>query len=270
MLHEMATKLNARYVRFDVYWNQAEPAQGAYAENAEKTGYLDNVVKAVDAARGEGLKVIIVTYRVPKWAAHIALLEQQPLWPWRTATGTPTTTRPPPPASPRSASSATHLSALLTGKVVAYEPWNEPNLWVYLYPQTYGGDDAYAVHRYAAMLKAFHDGVAIADPGALIVGADRRSAGETKARARMSENTFNPGPTPDSVRPNSVPKRPSSRGCYTKRRPTTRWRSPGSRNGGRFGECSPPRSQELLSRMEGQEAVGEECPLKKKALSDDQ
>jgi len=194
VLHELATKLNARYVRYDVYWNQAEPAQGAYAENAEKTGYLDNVVKAVDAARSEGLKVIIVTYRVPKWASNRAFWNDANLISYgKDSDGYCNYYAPSADGIVAFGEFGQHLSELLTGKVVAYEPWNEPNLWVYLYPQTYGGDDAYAVHRYAAMLKAFHDGVAIGDPGALIVGGSTSPIGDplgTDGRSRTSPQGF--------------------------------------------------------------------------------
>jgi len=193
-LHELAAKLNAKYVRFDVYWNQAEPEKGVFAENAEKIGYLDNVVKAVDAADDEGLKVIIVTYRVPKWASNRAFWNDPNLFSrGKDSDGYCNYYAPSADGVAAFGEFGQHLSKLLTGKVAAYEPWNEPNLWVYLYPQTYGGDDAYAVHRYAAMLKAFHDGVAIGDPGALIVGGCTSPIGDplgTDGRSRTSPQGF--------------------------------------------------------------------------------
>lgn len=177
-LHELAAKLNAKYVRFDVYWNQAEPGQDVFAENKRGSGYLDNVVKAVDAADAEGLKVIIVTYRVPKWASD------QDLWP--TPSGYADKYTPSKAGIVEFGHFAQHLASLLRGKVLAYEAWNEPNLGVYLYPQRTDTKDGagawvfpnvahtrtWAVDHYVAMLKQFYQAVKDpdGDPAALVAG----------------------------------------------------------------------------------------------------
>ena len=193
-LHEIAAKLHAKYVRFDVYWRLAEPAEGVYAENADQTGYLDNVRKAVDAAQAQGLKVIIVTYEVPKWASDHRFWKNPNLFSGgKDRDGYCDYYAPTDAGIAAFGDFAQHLATLLAGKVMAYEAWNEPNLWVYLYPQTYGSDNAFAVHRYAAMLKAFHDGIKLADPSAQVVAGCTAPIGEPLSemgRLRTSPQAF--------------------------------------------------------------------------------
>ena len=44
------------------------------------------------------------------------------------------------------------------GKAQALEAWNEPNLWMFLYPQRTPDDPYFAARTYLRMLKAFHAG----------------------------------------------------------------------------------------------------------------
>ena len=64
---------------------------------------------------------------------------------------------------------AEHLARRYAGKVRAVEVWNEPNLWMFLYPQRTASDPLYGVHAYLRMLKAFHKGVARVHTGMRVV-----------------------------------------------------------------------------------------------------
>ena len=64
---------------------------------------------------------------------------------------------------------AEHLARRLAGRVMAYECWNEPNLWTYFYPQRTASDGLFAAHRYVEMVRAFSAGIRAGDPRAQVV-----------------------------------------------------------------------------------------------------
>ena len=53
---------------------------------------------------------------------------------------------------------ARHLSSTLSGEVLGYEAYSEPNLWAHIYPQRTGDDPWFSVHLYLTYLKAFSAG----------------------------------------------------------------------------------------------------------------
>jgi predicted small integral membrane protein len=158
----LATKLQARLLRFDLWWTKLEPRRGEYDQT-----YLNQLAKTFHAAASDGLQVIVTMYGTPRWASDRTL--------WRYA--------PPgvsrgvyhsfyPPAVKRLGdfqAFATKLASTFGGDVTGYECRNEPNLWTSVYPQRTPSDAAFAVRRYAAMLTAFSKGVRAGNPSALVI-----------------------------------------------------------------------------------------------------
>ena len=124
-LHEIRSELGATYVRFFVSWAAAEPQQGAYDP---ASAYMKGVASAVSLARQNGLRVMITFRGVPKWASAQKY--------WKQWGG----------YQPYVAMSTTYLPAFrafcqaiatqFQGQVYAYESWNEPNLYLDLFPQS--------------------------------------------------------------------------------------------------------------------------------------
>jgi hypothetical protein len=63
-----------------------------------------------------------------------------------------------------------HVGEMCGPFVTAWECWNEPNLWLSLYPQKLPDDDLFAAHRYLQILQQFHAGVKAVDPEGIVVG----------------------------------------------------------------------------------------------------
>jgi hypothetical protein len=168
-LREIGSQLHAGVVRFFVSWATAEPTQGPLNVSS---AYMTSVTSAIDIARADGLKVMITFQSVPQWASDSTY--------WTSPPGGGTWTLKAPEYQSHDAMTdpdgvnafgtfcgefATHVK----GKVYAYEVWNEPNLWLSLYPQKTDKDPDFAAHLYIKMLKSCHDGIHAADPAALIV-----------------------------------------------------------------------------------------------------
>jgi hypothetical protein len=160
--HELGAELHATTLRIDLFWDLAEPSQGVY----DDAGYLQRLEHLVHAARAENVQIVITVSRVPRWASD------QSYW-----------AKPPSPAFsgyqafyPMTSAAlddferfAQHLSTLLQGDVLAYECWNEPNLWTWFYPQQVGGDGLFAASTYFKYLKRLSAGIKAGDPGALVI-----------------------------------------------------------------------------------------------------
>ena len=225
---EIGQQLRARWVRLEVQWPKIEPQQGAYDE-----AYMASIEELVDLAQANGVKVMLTFLYTPKWASD------QSLW-----DDPPNTLRYPkhtyqPFYAPRAGAvddfgaMVAHVASRLAGKVAAYEVWNEPNLWVFFYPQQVEPGDDFALHRYAGLLRACSTAVKDADPGALVVAGSTSPIGEgdastfkkdrTKpeywARAIMrlglapyfdayAHHPYQPGPDPRA--PESAPKSPAT------------------------------------------------------------
>jgi hypothetical protein len=177
ILNEISTQLHVNTVRLMVFWARAEPAKGVFDE-----AYLAQLKTAVLAARAHGLRVILTTYEVPKWASN------QSLW------------RSPPPGvglkkniyyyfyAPRTdalsefQAFAHHVAEEFKGQVFAYEAWNEPNIFWFLYPQRTSADGYVGARTYLGMLKAFSKGIRAGDAAALVLGGNTASQGLNNAR----------------------------------------------------------------------------------------
>ena len=228
---ELGGQLRARFIRFDVPWAAVEPERGVYDET-----YLDTLEAVADAALANGSKLVLTFAYTPEWASDSALWNDPPFG------YSPGVYQP--IYAPRADAAADYgamvatVAARLKDKVFAYEAWNEPNLWLFLYPQQVTGDHEFAVRRYARLLRACHDAVhgvgdvGGADPAALVIGGTTSPIGEgddrtpTAYRTRpaywaqvmkdldlasyfdaYSHHPYVPGGTAD-VRPEAMPSNP--------------------------------------------------------------
>src|SRR5450759_5204561 len=72
------------------------------------------------------------------------------------------------------------------GQVYAYEGWNEPNLYIYLFPQSTPQDKNFGAHLYVKMLRKFSAGIRAGDAAALVVAGATASQGSAAANAYRS------------------------------------------------------------------------------------
>jgi hypothetical protein len=86
------------------------------------------------------------------------------------------------------------IAAQFQGQVYAYECWNEPNLYLSLFPQQTKHDILFGAHLYVRMLRSFSAGIRAGDPGS--AGAPRPLviAGATSPRGSANRNTFETSP----------------------------------------------------------------------------
>ncbi|MFD0840565.1 beta-galactosidase [Williamsia serinedens] len=137
-LDEMQS-LGVKNIRLAIPWATVEPAQGQFDWTP-----IDNMVNAA-AARGIGVLGVINT--TPTWAR-----------------GTYTNVYAPPDDPANFGAFAGALAARYSGKVSAYEVWNEPNAAFAYQP---GPDPA----GYTALLKSAYTAIKSADPQAQVIGA---------------------------------------------------------------------------------------------------
>ena len=160
-LQEVGVTLGADVIRCDINWPSAEPRRGRYNDD-----YLDKVAATIAAARELDVQVVVLVYRTPKWASD------RSLW-GRPVTGDRAGVYHSyyPPAKKHLddfRAFARHLATRFQGNVLAYEPWCEPNMFKYLFPQRTAQYADFAARRYRHMLTAFAGGVRAADPAALV------------------------------------------------------------------------------------------------------
>jgi hypothetical protein len=151
MVHEIDRGLSARWIRLHVGWSALEAERGTY--DPTELRRLDGLVDQLHRA---GVKIILDVLATPAWAQESSL--------WR---------NPPAGESPgphafypvrRGAladfGALGHFLALrYAGRVQALECWNEPNLWMFLYPQRTPSDPYFGARSYLRMLRAFQAGV---------------------------------------------------------------------------------------------------------------
>jgi hypothetical protein len=188
MLHETRYELHATYVRFFVSWAAAEPqapvlGQPVYDPNS---AYMLGVASAVSQARQDGLKVIITFDKVPEWASNTTFWKQTDGYKDYDAMNTKYL------SAFRAFCQA--IAAQFQGQVYAYECWNEPNLYLSLFPQQTKHDILFGAHLYVRMLRSFSAGIRAGDPGS--AGAPRPLviAGATSPRGSANRNTFETSP----------------------------------------------------------------------------
>jgi len=232
-------QLNASYVRFVVSWAQAEPnmpvSPGSDPPVLDPqytvldSQYMAQIATAVEAAAAKSLRVIITFSAVPEWASDLSLWKYSS-GSYRSSDAVDTTYLPSLQAFYKAFAAYTGIQ----GNVYAYECWNEPNLALFLTPQTVPGNANFAVDRYFKMLQACHDGILAGNtsaPAPLIVAgataphgsnnagstSPQRFASELATRHRTVTNFFNdyshhpymPGASP-RLWPEAAPAHPST------------------------------------------------------------
>jgi len=155
--------LGARWTRISVDWASLQPQAPPAAYNEAYFARLDDIISTLYA---DGVRVIISPLRVPKWASDRSL--------WAS----------PPPGYEKGyrvfyPPDRTHLvdlrrlGAELARRFakyrVLYRCWNEPNIYLYLYPQTRRGSPDFGAASYLRMLKAFSLGVKGVQPRAIVI-----------------------------------------------------------------------------------------------------
>lgn len=155
-------RLGVRYLRLSVLWKVAEPQAGVFDE-----GYLAAVADVAALAHERGIRLLVSFSATPWWASDRSLWDDPP---GGYASGRHYDFYPPAPDRLDDfAAFVREVAGRLRGMVHGYECWNEPNLWVFFYPQTRGDDERFAARRYAAMLEAMAAAVRKADPEALVI-----------------------------------------------------------------------------------------------------
>ena len=145
-LLDTAKKLNAGAVRLYVRWRSIAPItkpDGFAAANPNSPGYdWDSVDEAVGDARARGLRPILLVNLAPDWAEgkKRPSLAVAPAGTWK-----------PNPSDVADFGAA--IAKRYKGQVRDYMLWNEPNLTLWLLPQTS------APSHYRSMLNAFYDAV---------------------------------------------------------------------------------------------------------------
>ena len=174
-LHEIRSELGGTYVRFFVSWAAAEPQQGAYDP---ASAYMKGVASAVDLARQNGLKVMITFQDVPKWASD------RKYWSWETPGGYKSHVAMSSTYLPKFREFCKTIATQFHGQVYAYECWNEPNLYLYLFPQSTPQDKNFGAHLYVKMLSRCSAGIRAGDPAARVV------AGGTSPRGSFTSHMY--------------------------------------------------------------------------------
>lgn len=185
-VHEIDAELRATYVRLTVLWSRAEPQKGVYNE-----ALLASTDHLLDLAAAEGLRVVLTVAWTPEWASDQSLWNDPPQ-------GVPADVYRPYYAPRADAvddfgAFVGMLASRYKGRIFAYECWNEPNIWPWLYPQTRGANTQFAAERYTQLLKAFAPAVHAADADldthALVIGGATAPIG-TDNVYRTSPQTF--------------------------------------------------------------------------------
>jgi hypothetical protein len=185
-MSQVKNELGATYIRFFVSWADAEPGNPATTRYDPVSVYMAGVVAAVSQAQQDGLKVMITLDEVPRWASDSSH--------WKGGV-----------YQPNDAMSTAHLADFQTfchdlarqleGKVYAYECWNEPNLYLSLYPQKTKQDKSFAAHLYVKMLRRFSAGIrAGAHSRATDATAPFVVAGATAPRGSNSPDAYSTSP----------------------------------------------------------------------------
>ena len=151
MVREIDRGLGARWIRLHVGWSVLEAKRGSYS--ASELERLDGLVARLHEA---GVEIILDVLSTPAWAQDPSLWKNPPFdlaagphgfYPVRNG------------ALADFSRLAAFLARRYAGSVQALECWNEPNLWMFLYPQRVAGDPHFGARSYVRMLRAFQAGV---------------------------------------------------------------------------------------------------------------
>lgn len=181
IVREMRGRLEARWVRVSANWSAVEPERGVY--DADELAQLDGLVHDLHAA---GARVILTVVSVPEWASDTSLWSDppptyapgyQPFYPMRAE------------ALADFGSFGRMLAERYGRRINGLECWNEPNLWVFLYPQRVAGDRYFGARTYLRMLKAFTRGVRSSGVRVPVIAGATAPVG-TDDKLRTSPLTF--------------------------------------------------------------------------------
>jgi hypothetical protein len=161
LITEIATNLRAKQLRMSIQWPLAEPSRGVFNDT-----YLADLKSTVDLAVAANVKVILTVCYTPKWASNSTFWNNPPSGYNKGYRSFYDMSRA---SLPDFEAFAEYAAAYFGTNVAAWECWNEPNLWNYMYPQRTTTDDNYAVRLYRDMLKSFHKGITAGNPSALVV-----------------------------------------------------------------------------------------------------
>jgi len=181
IIHEIGPRLKARWVRLVVDWAALEAKRGTYSPSV--VAQLDALVDGLHAA---GVKVILTTNRMPKWAQNSHWWKHPPAG---YAKGPQSFDAIRSGALADYADLGQFLATHFAGRVQALECWNEPNLWSYIYPQRTAGDANYGARTYLGMLRAFNKGIDRAHTSVKVVAGATAPLG-TNDRYRTSPQKF--------------------------------------------------------------------------------
>jgi hypothetical protein len=184
-----AAAIGASVVRIPSSWASLSPRRPLHpTDPADRAYEWRRLDAAVRAATSRGLRVLIALNGAPAWAEG----------PWRPAAARPGTWRPDPVAFGRFAVAlATRYSGrygdaqgAVLPRAYAFQPWNEPNLYLYLAPQWTPGLVAASPPLYRALHNAFYRGVKAIAPGAVVVTAGTAPFGEEPGGDRIAPARF--------------------------------------------------------------------------------
>ena len=171
-------QLRSRYVRLELSWQRGEPAAGAYDE-----AYFATIDGLLDLAAANGVKVVLTFVSVPRWASDSSLWDDPPgTYP----KGYRAFYAPKDTALDDFRAFCRQTAERFKERVYAYECWNEPNLWLFLYPQKTPTNGDFAVDLYFQLLRRCSNGVRAGDPGALVIGGVTAPIGFDDALAHES------------------------------------------------------------------------------------
>ncbi|MBW7958455.1 MAG: cellulase family glycosylhydrolase [Candidatus Promineofilum sp.] len=132
--------LDVGWVKVQVSWKLHEPRPGEYDE--ELFSELDRLV---DGANGQGIKVLLSVSKAPEWSRATTEMDG------------------PPVDYGRFEAFMRYLATRYTGRVAAYELWNEPNL-----QREWNGSPLSAAD-FVELIRRGVAGVRAADPAALLI-----------------------------------------------------------------------------------------------------
>ncbi len=180
-ISEVGDDLRVGWVRLILNWPRIEPTRGVY--NETELARLDYVIGEL---RARNVKVLLTICYMPAWASDQSFWDSPPMgyskgyqvfYPIKDG------------CLDDLGRTGEYLASRFAGKANAYEVWNEPNLWPYIYPQRTASDPDFAARTYLKMLKAYSAGIRRGDPTALILAGATAPMG-TNNVWRTSPQTF--------------------------------------------------------------------------------
>lgn len=112
----------------------------------------------------------------------IARVDEQPSW---VAVNFPGVVATPPPNVQDYASFLSAMATRYKGQVLAYQIWNEPNLWY-----EWGGHGKMSATGYTALLKAAYTAIKAADPQAVVIGGNMTPTGTNDGDVAIRDTDF--------------------------------------------------------------------------------